>query len=84
LAILVTKTLLCLTANGLLAISIELSEQTSSAYNLQTNGRYQHAETYVRELAKKNRLTLLNYKKVVGRQQENKDTQTGLFIFQKK
>ncbi|WP_339050596.1 tetratricopeptide repeat protein [Rickettsiella endosymbiont of Xylota segnis] len=79
-----TKTLHCLTANGLLAISIELSEQAFSSYTLQANGRYQHAEIYVRELAKKNQLTLLNYKNIVGRQQENKAIQTGLFIFQKK
>ena len=79
-----TKALHCLTTNGLLAISIELSEQSFSSYTLQANGRYQHAEIYVRELAKKNQLTLLNYKNVVGRQQENKAIQTGLFIFQKK
>lgn len=79
-----TKTLHCLTVNGLLAISIELSEQSFSSYILQANGRYQHAEIYIRELAKKNQLILLNYKNVVGRQQENKAIQTGLFIFQKK
>lgn len=79
-----TKALHCLTANGLLAISIELSEQSFSSYILQANGRYQHNEIYVRELAKKNQLTLLNFKNVVGRQEENKAIQTGLFIFQKK
>lgn len=79
-----TKILLSLTAGGLLAISIELSDRTFYSYTLQTNGRYQHAEIYVRELAEQNQLTLLNYKNVMGRRQENKTIQTGLFIFQKK
>lgn len=76
--------LLCLPINGLLGISIEISEQDFFSYSLQTNGRYQHAEMYIIELAKKNQLTLLKYKNIVGRLQENKAIQTGIFIFKKK
>jgi predicted TPR repeat methyltransferase len=77
------KIKLRLASNGLLALSIELGDKTVSSYTLQTNGRYQHAEIYIKELAKKNKLRLLNYTKVVGRQQDNEGIQTGLFIFQK-
>ena len=78
-----TKILSCLTIKGLLAFSIELSEKTISSYTLQPNGRYQHTEIYVRELTKKNKLKLLKYATVVGRQQNNEVVKTGLFIFQK-
>lgn len=78
------KILLCLSVNGLLGISIEVSGQDGSTYTLQTNGRYQHAKLYIIELAKKNQLTLLKYKNVVGRHQESQEVQTGLFIFKKK
>lgn len=77
------KVLLCLTINGLLCISIEVSNQNFSSYSLQTNGRYQHTKMYIIELAKKNQLALLNYKNVEGRYQENQAIQTGLFIFKK-
>lgn len=77
------KILLCLSINGLLNISIEVSNQKLSAYTLQTNGRYQHTTMYINELAKKNQLILLNYKNVEGRYQENQAVQTGLFIFKK-
>jgi predicted TPR repeat methyltransferase/cytochrome c-type biogenesis protein CcmH/NrfG len=77
------KIILCLQSNGLLAFSIELANETISSYTLQTNGRYQHAEIYVKELAKQNQLKLLKYATVVGRQQDNEAIQTGLFIFQK-
>ena len=73
-----------LATNGLFAFSIELADGIISSYTLQTNGRYQHAEIYVRELAKKNGLTLLKYTNVVGRQQDNQAINTGLFIFHKK
>lgn len=78
-----TKITFCLAANSLLAFSVELSDNNIISYTLQTNGRYQHAEIYVKELAKKNQLKLLSYAKVAGRQQENKAIQMGLFIFQK-
>lgn len=77
------KIILCLHANGLLAFSVELAGEPISSYILQTNGRYQHTEIYVRELAEKNQLKLLNYANVVGRQQDSQAIQTGLFIFQK-
>jgi predicted TPR repeat methyltransferase len=72
----------CLTENGLLGLSIELSDETISSYILQTNGRYQHGKTYVIELAKKNKLKLLKYKTIAGRQQDNEAVKTALFIFQ--
>lgn len=78
------KIILCLQSNGLLAFSVELADEAISSYILQTNGRYQHAEIYVRELAEKSQLTLLKYANVVGRQQDNEAIQTGLFIFRKK
>jgi predicted TPR repeat methyltransferase len=71
-----------LAIDGLLAFSIELGE-TTSTYILQPNGRYQHAEIYVRQLAEKNRLKLLSCTNVVGRQQDGEPIETGLFIFQK-
>lgn len=77
------KVTVCLHTHGLLGISIELAHETTSSYLLQTNGRYQHAEIYISDLAKKNRLKLLNYACVVGRQQDNEAIKTGLFIFQK-
>lgn len=79
-----TKIPVCLTENGLLGLSIELGDEMVSSYILQTNGRYQHAKVYVEELAKKNKLKLLKYKAIVGRQQDNKSIKTGLFIFQQK
>lgn len=79
-----TKITLRLATNGLLAFSIELADGMISSYTLQTNGRYQHAEIYVRELAEKNQLKLLKYTTVVGRQQDNQAISTGLFIFHKK
>jgi predicted TPR repeat methyltransferase len=78
-----SKIILCLAEKGLLAFSIELGDETISSYTLQTNGRYQHAEIYVKELAENNRLKLLKYTSVVGRQQNNEAIKTGLFIFQK-
>jgi predicted TPR repeat methyltransferase len=77
------KILLCISINGLLCISIEMSNQDFSSFTLQINGRYQHTKKYIIELAKKNKLTLLTYKNVVGRHQENQPIQTGLFIFKK-
>ncbi len=73
----------CLPINGLLCISIEVSDQDFSPYILQSNGRYQHTKKYIIELAQNNQLTLLNYKSVVGRHRENQGIQTGLFIFKK-
>ncbi len=78
-----TKITLCLATNGLLAFSVELSDKAISSYTLQANGRYQHTETYIKELTEKSQLKLLKYANVVGRQQENEAIQTGLFIFQK-
>ncbi|MFZ0219214.1 MAG: tetratricopeptide repeat protein [Candidatus Aquirickettsiella sp.] len=75
---------LCLADNGLLAFSIELADETISTYTLQANGRYQHAEIYVRKLAEKNQLKLLKYANVVGRHQDGEAINTGLFIFHKK
>jgi predicted TPR repeat methyltransferase len=77
------RTVLCLPINGLLAFSIELADEDIASYILQTTGRYQHTEIYVRELAQKNHLKLLKYLCVEGRQQENEAIKTGLFIFQK-
>lgn len=74
----------CLSNKGLLGLSIELSQQNVLLYTLQTNGRYQHTQSYLIDLAKKNQLTLLSYKTVVGRHQEHQPISTGLFIFQKK
>ena len=69
--------------NGLLAFSVELANEAATSYLLQTNGRYQHAETYIKELAEKKPLKLLRYASVIGRQQDNEAIQTGLFIFKK-
>lgn len=77
------KIRLHLQRDSLLACSIELAEKTMPYYTLQTTGRYQHSEVYMRELAKKNNLKLLKYSSVAGRQQENQIVKTGLFIFQK-
>ncbi|MEN9449975.1 MAG: hypothetical protein RJA83_589 [Pseudomonadota bacterium] len=77
------KIIVCLQVNGLLAFSVELANEAATSYLLQTNGRYQHAETYIKELAEKKPLKLLKYASVIGRQQDNEAIQTGLFIFQK-
>lgn len=77
------KIVVCLQVNGLLAFSVELANEPTSSYILQTNGRYQHAEIYVKQLAEKNQLKLLKFVNVVGRLQDNEAIQTGLFIFQK-
>ncbi len=79
-----TKIVFNLVTNGLLAFSVELADKTTSSYRLQTNGRYQHNEIYISELARKNQLKLLSSNNVIGRHENNEAISTGLFIFHKR
>lgn len=70
--------------NGLFAFSIELSNKPGIDYKLQTTGRYQHTNEYIKKLAKKNKLKCLKSLSVDGRYQNNKFVKNGLFLLTKK
>lgn len=72
-----------LKAAGLFAFSIELASNSTNSYHLQTTGRYQHANTYIEKLAKKNNLSCLKQGSVAGRYQANDIVNTTLFVLKK-
>lgn len=70
LATIFAKSKSALKANGILAFSIELTEDYP--YHLQHTARYAHAKKYVDELVQQNNFTLVVGKEIVLRKQNNK------------
>lgn len=68
--------------SGLFAFSIELADKSTTPYQLQTTGRYQHIDVYIKKLAKQNNLKCLKQTTVVGRYQKNESVKMGLFVLQ--
>lgn len=69
-----------LKTDGLFAFSIELANEDTTPYQLQTTGRYQHTSTYIEKLVKKHHLKCLKQLTVDGRYQKNEQVKNRLFV----
>ena len=79
-----SEIVLRLKTDALFAFSIELAEEVTISYQLQTTGRYQHTNLYIEKLAEKHHLECLKQSTVEGRYQKNEFVKNSLFVLKNK
>lgn len=67
--------------NGRFVFNTEISE--TAPYSLSKSGRFLHREEYIEQLAHRNRLTIVQYKKIIMRTQNQMPVYGHLFVLKK-